>query len=47
MGRDLLAEENIPDGPKVVVIAHSFWTTRFGNDPESPGKDRHPERCRP
>ena len=47
IGRDLLAEENIPDGPKVVVIAHTFWTNRFGNDPEVLGKDRHPERCRP
>ncbi len=38
MGRDLLAEENIPDGPKVAVIAHSFWASQFGNDPEILGK---------
>jgi putative ABC transport system permease protein len=38
IGRDLLAEENSPSGPKVVVIAHSFWLDRFGSDPEVVGE---------
>ncbi len=38
LGRDLLAEENIPGGPKVVVLSHGFWTTRFGNEPGILGK---------
>ncbi len=32
IGRDLLLEENTPDGPKVVVMGHSFWVDRFGGD---------------
>jgi predicted permease len=34
LGRDIRAEENMPDGPRVVVISHSFWANRFGSDPE-------------
>jgi predicted permease len=31
-GRDLRAEEALPDGPKVVVLSHAFWLERFGAD---------------
>jgi len=29
-GRDIRTEENIPDGPRVAVIAHAFWQERLG-----------------
>jgi len=32
LGRDVLAEENVPGGPRVVVIGHSFWRERLGED---------------
>jgi predicted permease len=33
LGRDIRADENVPDGPNVVVISHEFWTTHLGSDP--------------
>ena len=38
MGRDILAEENIPNGPRVVVISHSLWLERLGGDPDVLGR---------
>ena len=38
LGRDILTEENIPDGPRMVVIGHAFWQERFGGDPGVVGK---------
>jgi predicted permease len=38
LGRDILTEENIPDGPRVVVIGHAFWQERFGGDPSVVGR---------
>jgi putative ABC transport system permease protein len=32
LGRDILAEENVPDGPRVVVVSHAFWLERLGGD---------------
>ena len=30
LGRDIRTEENIPDGPRVVMIGHAFWQERLG-----------------
>jgi predicted permease len=38
IGRDLRAEENVPAGPLVAVIGHSFWQERFGGDPDVIGE---------
>ncbi|UCC82178.1 MAG: ABC transporter permease [Gemmatimonadota bacterium] len=38
LGRDLRGEENVPGGPRVVVIAHSFWQERLGGDREALGR---------
>jgi len=32
MGRWYTAEEDQPGGPKVIVLSHEFWTTRFGGE---------------
>jgi len=32
VGRDIRAEENVPNGPRVVVISHAFWQERLGGD---------------
>jgi len=32
LGRDLQASDDIPDGPRVLVISHSFWTSRLGRN---------------
>ncbi len=37
LGRDILAEENVPYGPRVVVVSHSFWLERLGGNPNALG----------
>jgi predicted permease len=37
-GRTFSAEEDLPNGPKVVVISHGLWTRRFNSDPQLVGK---------
>jgi predicted permease len=32
LGRDILAEENVPNGPRVVLIGHAFWQERLGGN---------------
>jgi putative ABC transport system permease protein len=32
LGRPFTAEEDLPDGPRVVVLRHGFWQRRFGGD---------------
>lgn len=32
MGRDVLGEENVPGGPRVVLVGHAFWQERLGGD---------------
>ena len=29
-GRDFTAEDDVPNGPAVVILSHELWTTRFG-----------------
>jgi putative ABC transport system permease protein len=38
LGRDFLAAEDQPNGPKVAVIAEGMWTRRFGRDPNVLGR---------
>jgi predicted permease len=38
LGRWYTEEEDRPGGPKVVVLAHDFWTERFGRDPNAIGR---------
>src|SRR4051812_26109395 len=39
LGRDFLAEEDKPGGPKVAIISASIWRQRFGADPNVLGRD--------
>jgi predicted permease len=38
MGRDFAAGEDVPTGPNVVLLTHSFWQTRFGAAPDIVGR---------
>ena len=38
MGRDLTPEDEVPDGARVVVVGHGFWTDRLGRDPDVLGR---------
>jgi putative ABC transport system permease protein len=39
IGRTYTAAEDIPDGPKVVVLSHELWANRFGGDSGIVGRD--------
>jgi putative ABC transport system permease protein len=34
MGRDFTAEENLPTGPRAIVVSYGFWQERFGGRPD-------------
>jgi putative ABC transport system permease protein len=38
LGRDILTEENVPNGPLVVVISHALWQEHFASDPQVLGR---------
>ncbi len=38
LGRDILAEENIPNGRRVAVVSHAVWLEHFGSDPNVLGR---------
>ncbi len=38
MGRDLNRADDVPDGPRVAVVSHGFWTERLGRDPDVLGR---------
>jgi putative ABC transport system permease protein len=38
MGRDLIREDDIVGGPRVVVVGHGFWTSRLGRNPDVLGR---------
>ena len=38
LGRTFSAEEDLPNGPRVVDLSYGFWTRRFGADPQVLGK---------
>ena len=37
-GRGFAAEEDLPNGPRVVLVSENLWATRFGRDPQTIGK---------
>ena len=37
-GRTFTADEDRPNGGKVVVLSHGFWQRRFGGDPQMIGR---------
>jgi predicted permease len=37
-GRTFTQQEDLPNGDRVVVLSHGFWTRRFGGDPGILGK---------
>ena len=38
LGRWFTEHEDAPGGPKVVVLSHGYWQTRFGGDPGALGR---------
>ncbi|MCY1071849.1 ABC transporter permease [Nannocystis sp. RBIL2] len=38
LGRNFLAEEDRPHGPKAVILTHGFWQRRFAGDPDIVGE---------
>ena len=38
LGRGFLPEEDVPDGPDVVLLSHRFWQERFAGDPDVIGR---------
>ncbi len=38
LGRPLVASDDVPDAPHVVVIGHALWRSRFGADPDVVGR---------
>jgi predicted permease len=38
LGRDIRSEENVPGGPRVVLIGYAFWQERFGGARDVLGK---------
>lgn len=38
LGRSFTAQEDVPNGPRVALLAYGVWQSRFGRDPNMPGK---------
>ncbi|HLK19344.1 MAG TPA: ABC transporter permease, partial [Bryobacteraceae bacterium] len=38
LGRSFTAQEDVPNGPRVALLAYGVWQSRFGRDPNIPGK---------
>jgi len=38
LGRTFRQSDDVPDAPRVVVLSHALWTTRFGGDPAVIGR---------
>jgi putative ABC transport system permease protein len=38
LGRTFTAEEDQPDGERVVILSHALWRRRFGGDPDIVGR---------
>jgi predicted permease len=37
MGRDLARSDDVPDGPRIAVLSHAFWTSRLGGRQDAIG----------
>jgi putative ABC transport system permease protein len=38
LGRDFTTQEDVPNGPRVALMNYGLWQSRFGRDPNIPGK---------
>jgi putative ABC transport system permease protein len=38
LGRTLRPEDDLPEAPRVVVVSHGLWQSRFGGDPDVIGR---------
>ncbi|HYL74935.1 MAG TPA: ABC transporter permease [Bryobacteraceae bacterium] len=38
VGRNFTAEEDLPNGPRVALLSHGMWQSRFASDPNIAGK---------
>lgn len=38
LGRNFTADEDLPDGPRAVLLSFGLWRSRFGGDPAAVGK---------
>ena len=38
LGRDIRRGDDVPDGPRVAVVSHTFWSERLGRDPGAVGR---------
>jgi len=38
LGRWFLSEEDLPNGPRAVILSHTLWSTRFGENPGVVGR---------
>ncbi len=38
LGRNFVAEEDLPEGPQAVIIGHELWKRRYAADPDLVGK---------
>ncbi len=38
LGRNFTAEEDVPNGPRVALMTYGLWQSRFGRDPNIPGR---------
>jgi putative ABC transport system permease protein len=38
LGRTFTGEEDLPGGPRAVILAHGFWQRRYGGDPNVIGR---------
>jgi putative ABC transport system permease protein len=47
LGRAISREDNLPNGPKVVVLSEELWQRRYGRDPHVLGKSLQIDDSRP
>jgi hypothetical protein len=38
LGRTFTSQEDVPNAPRVAIISHDLWTSRFGGDPSVIGR---------
>ncbi len=38
LGREFLAEDDLPGAPRVILLSHEIWSRRFGGDPSLVGR---------
>jgi putative ABC transport system permease protein len=38
LGRHVLPQEDVPGGPRVAIISHGLWQSRYGGDPAVVGR---------